>query len=140
MKPKLCAAGAKLRQQINKTYAGRDKTSDGWIGDVRHQAKSSDHNPDAAGIVRAIDVDADLDNGKETSLYLADQLRELAKTDKRISYIIHAGKIASKKKKWAWRKYDGINPHHHHIHISFTGQGDENGEPFAVPMLKGATK
>ncbi len=51
---------------------------------------------------------------------MADQLRLLARTDKRISYIIFNGKIASWKKNYKWRKYTGVNPHNTHIHISFT--------------------
>jgi len=136
-KPRLCAAGTTLRTQINRSFPYRDKTSDGWIGDKRHAATPSDHNPDPAGIVRAIDIDADLDDGKETSAYLAEQLRHAAKNgDKRISYIIHNAKIASSKKGWAWRKYSGVNPHIHHLHVSFTRRGDENGDPFDVPLLQ----
>jgi hypothetical protein len=57
---KLSKSAFTLRAQINAKWPKRDKSSDGWIGDVRHQAKPSDHNPDAQGWVRAIDVDADL--------------------------------------------------------------------------------
>lgn len=135
-KPRLCAAGAKLRSQTNLAFPKRDKTSDGWLGDARHAANESDHNPTALGMVRAIDIDADLDDRKGTSTYLAEQLRVIAKDDGRIAYLIHNGKIASSKKSWAWRNYDGINQHVHHIHISFTRLGDEDGAPFAVPMLE----
>jgi len=54
MSPKLCKAGQQLRLQIDDSYPDRDRTSDGWIGDTRHSARPSDHNPDAKGIVRAI--------------------------------------------------------------------------------------
>lgn len=135
-KPRLCAAGARLRAQVNRSFPYRDKTSDGWIGDARHAATPSDHNPDAEGIVRAIDIDADLSD-KPASTYLADQLRLAAKSgDRRIAYIIHAGKIASPKARWAWRPYDGLNPHHKHLHVSFTRAGDDNGDPFTIPMLQ----
>jgi hypothetical protein len=68
---------------------------------------------------------------------LADQLRLLARTDKRISYIIFNSKIASWKKNYKWRKYTGINPHKTHIHISFTAKGDRDGSMFEVPILTG---
>jgi hypothetical protein len=83
-------------------------------------------------------VDKDFDSRPSTGAYLADQIRLCAKKDKRISYVIYAGKIASAKKSWRWRPYDGINKHDHHIHISFTKEGDQNGSWFDIPML-GAT-
>jgi hypothetical protein len=140
MKPILCKAGQQLREQIDDSFPDRDRKSDGWIGDAAHSNRKSDHNPDPSnGIVRAIDVDKDLDSRPSTGAYLADQIRECAKAgEKRISYIIYAGKIASSKRAWRWRPYDGINKHDHHIHISFTKEGDQNGRWFDIPML-GAT-
>jgi len=140
MTPKLCKAGQQLRLQIDDSYPDRDRTSDGWIGDTRHQARPSDHNPDAEGIVRAIDIDRDLSGKAKPDLMpdLADQLRLCAKRgDKRISYIIFDGRIASSKKAWAWRPYDGVNKHNHHCHISFTKESDADGSFFNVPMIGG---
>jgi hypothetical protein len=139
--PKLCKAGQQLRLQVDDSYPDRDRTSDGWIGDTRHQARPSDHNPDAEGIVRAIDIDRDLSGKSKPDLMpdLADQLRLCGKLgDKRISYIIFDGRIASSKKAWAWRAYAGINKHNHHCHISFTKKGDADGSFFNVPMIGGA--
>jgi len=141
MKPLLCKAGQQLREQIDDSFPDRDCKSDGWIGDARHQrAGTSDHLPDPInGIVRAIDVDKDLDTLPSTGAYLADQIRLCAKAgESRVAYVIYAGKIASSKKSWSWRPYDGINRHDHHIHISFTKEGDQNGRWFDIPML-GAT-
>jgi len=140
MKPILCKAGQQLRLQVDDSYPDRDRTSDGWIGDTRHQARPSDHNPDAEGIVRAIDIDRDLSGKAKPDLMpdLADQLRLCAKRgDKRISYIIFDGRIASSKKAWAWRSYSGSNKHNHHCHISFTKKGDADGSFFNVPMIGG---
>ena len=75
----LAAAGVTLRNQINEAFPGRDKASDGWIGDAAHQARVSDHNPDRRGIVHAIDVDEDLAK-KVDARELADELVELART------------------------------------------------------------
>lgn len=137
MKPILCKAGQQLREQIDDAFPDRDRKSDGWIGDAAHSNRKSDHNPDPSnGIVRAIDVDKDLDSRPSTGAYLADQIRECAKAgDKRIAYVIYAGKIASSKRAWRWRTYDGVNQHNHHIHISFTKEGDQNGSWFDIPML-----
>ena len=137
---KLCKAGQQLRLQVDDSYPDRDRRSDGWIGDTSHSARRSDHNPDAKGIVRAIDIDRDLSGKAKPDLmpYLADQIRVCAKRgDKRVSYIIFAGKIASSRMGWRWRKYRGINPHHSHLHISFTKKGDTDGSFFNIPMIGG---
>ena len=60
MKPKLCLAGRTLREQIDDAYPDRSRVSDGWLGDARHSARTSDHNPDAEGWVRAIDISSGL--------------------------------------------------------------------------------
>jgi hypothetical protein len=141
MNPKLCKAGETLRAAINARYPDRDKRSDGWVADARHVAAgTSDHIADPNGnfIVRAIDIDRDLHGipKPDEMPYLADQIRLAAKAgDKRVKYVIFAGKIASSKKRWAWRVYEGINQHNHHVHISFTKQGDEDGTPFQIPLL-----
>ena len=141
MKPRLSKSAIQLREQIDDAFPGRDRTSDGWIGDTRHASRKSDHNPDAQGWVRAIDVDRDLNGkGRKPDLMpdLVDQIRLAAKSgDKRISYIIFDGKIASSKKAWAWRPYDGINKHNHHAHISFTVRGDYDNAFFNIPMIGG---
>ena len=139
MKPWLCKAGVQLREQIDDWFPDRDRKSDGWVGDSRHAKAGllSDHNPDSTGCVRAIDIDSRLDSSAQLSVYLADQIRVCAKTDKRISYVIHNGFIASKIMGFKWRRYRGINPHKKHIHISFTKLGDKDGKPFDIPLLGG---
>jgi hypothetical protein len=140
MKPVLCKAGQQLREQFDDSYSDRDRRSDGWIGDTRHQARPSDHNPDEQGIVRAVDIDRDISGTSKPDLMpdIADQLRLAAKRgEKRISYIIFEGRIASAKKAWAWRPYDGANKHNHHMHVSFTKAGDTDSSFFNIPMLGG---
>ena len=135
MKPFLSKSGETLRNQINAAFPDRDKRSDGWIGDSRHQSTKSDHNPALpSGAVRAIDVDSDLGGAANNAYYLANQLRLLGKTDKRISYVIYNGKIASRIMFWKWRKYSGY-PHTSHIHISFTPLGDQDRSKFKLPIL-----
>jgi hypothetical protein len=140
MKPILCKAGQQLREQFDDCY-DRDRRSDGWIGDTRHSARPSDHNPDAeTGIVRAIDVDRDVVKGGKPDLMpdIANQIRLCAKAgDKRIAYIIFEGRIASPIMGFRWRKYRGSNPHNAHCHISFTKAGDTDGSFFDIPMLGG---
>jgi hypothetical protein len=138
-KPWLSKSAAQLREQIDDSFGDtRSRSGDGWIGDVRHSARKSDHNPDAkTGVVRAIDIDARLSDQKGISADLADQLRLYGKGHKRISYVIHLGKIASPILGWRWRKYRGYNPHNHHIHISFTKASDSDSSFFNIPLLGG---
>ena len=142
MKPVLCKAGQQLREQFDDSFPDRDRRSDGWIGDTRHSARPSDHNPDSkTGIVRAIDVDRDVSGTAKPDLMpdIADQIRLAAKAgDKRISYVIFEGRIASSRMGWRWRKYKGSNPHNHHCHISFTKKGDKDGSFFNIPLLGGS--
>jgi len=142
MTPKLCKAGQQLREQFDDTFPDRDRTSDGWIADARHVAAGkSDHIPSIdSKTVRAIDVDRDVSGKAKPDLMpdIADQIRLCAKAgDKRISYIIFNGRIASPRLGWRWRKYSGSNPHKHHCHISFTPKGDTDGSFFFIPMLGG---
>lgn len=142
MKPILCKAGQQLREQFDDTFPDRDRRSDGWLGDTRHAARPSDHNPDPkTGIVRAIDIDRDVSGAAKPDLMpdIADQIRLAAKAgDKRIAYVIFAGRIASPRLGWRWRSYKGSNPHNHHCHISFSKAGDADGSFFNnIPLLGG---
>jgi len=70
---------------------------------------------------------------------LADQLRISCKSkaEKRISYIIFNGRIASPILNWKWRNYTGVNKHTHHMHVSFKKEADLLGEFYSIPMLGG---
>ena len=140
MKPRLCKAGATLKAQIDDKWPKRDRTSDGWIADARHRDQgTSDHIPNAIGIVRALDVDHDLDRKDKLAMgVLVEKLRKQAAADGRIAYIIYAGRIASPRRSgpkllpWLWRPYTGANPHNAHAHFSFTPLGDIDPRPFKI--------
>jgi hypothetical protein len=105
-----------LRDQVNRMAPDRDKSSDGTIGDERHQTTKSEHNPDANGVVRAMDITRDPAHGVDARK-LAEAL--VASRDTRILYLISNAQIVSSVvKPWIWRRYNGINPHRHHMHIS----------------------
>jgi len=119
----LCPALVTLRSQIDNANPGRDKASDGSIGNADHSARKSDHNPAAAGNVNAIDVDEDLSPTIHSAEKLVNAI--IASRDERFSYIIYEGRmIRSYQAKngtapWVWTKYTGgTNPHDHHFHIS----------------------
>ena len=105
-----------LRDQVNRMAPDRDKSSDGTIGDERHQTTKSEHNPDANGVVRAMDITHDPAHGVDARK-LAEAL--VASRDTRVLYLISNGQIVSSVvKPWIWRRYNGVNPHRHHMHIS----------------------
>lgn len=113
---RLAKSLVRLREEIDARWPGRSKAHDGSIGDRRHAARRSDHNPDDEGVVRAIDVTND-GMGYE----LAEGLR-LSK-DSRIKYVIFNRQMFSSYPKgnhpaWSWRVYSGSNPHKTHVHVS----------------------
>jgi putative peptidoglycan binding protein len=114
--PRLARSLETLRHQVDQLAPNREKDSDGWIGDTSHQARKSEHNPDANGVVRALDITNDPAHGVDSQA-LAEQLRQAK--DPRILYLISNRRIASSKvEPWTWRPYSGSNPHDHHMHIS----------------------
>lgn len=103
-----------LRGEFNALNAGRDKGSDGWIGDAAHQAETSDHNPDSAGRVLAIDIDM---TGPWPAPF--GDIVESLRGDSRLEYIIWNRRIASRSQGWTWRTYTGTaDPHTGHAHFS----------------------
>lgn len=119
-----------LRAQVNAEWPTRSKNSDGSIGDVSHSSRTSDHNPDPSGIVRAIDITHDPKGGFDSYAF-ADLL--LKKQDKRLKYVISNRRIGSGPagpSPGVWRKYTGVNPHDHHCHISVVAdaRGDDTGQ------------
>lgn len=116
----------RLREQVNAKYPGRDKASDGWIGDAAHAASASDHNPNAAGVVCALDIDTDLGGG-DNAHALADRLRVNRHPD--LKYIISNRRICGAWTGWAWTPYFGSNPHTNHIHVSVGRGNDGQSQP-----------
>lgn len=105
-----------LRSEFDTVNPHRDRSSDGWIGDDRHSLRVSDHNPDAHGIVHAIDVDVD---GVPMARIVAHLVaRCKAGQEHRLQYIIFRRTIWSRTWGWTPRAYTGINPHTRHAHFS----------------------
>lgn len=105
-----------LLEQVNAAYPDRDKSSDGTIGDSRHQASHSEHNPDENGVVRARDISHDPAHGLDARK-LAEAL--ISSRDRRILNVISNAEICSSVvQPWKWRPYHGLNDHRHHMHLS----------------------
>lgn len=104
----------RARTAITAKWPKRDRSSDGWIGDKAHQLRRSDHNPDAHGVVHAIDVDVD---GIHVPTVLASLFLHPS-----INYVIFNRHIFDADiDDFAPRMYAGSNPHDKHIHASIKG-------------------
>lgn len=101
-----------LLREVNARWPGRDRTSDGSVGDTSHQARRSDHNPDpdSGGVVRARDFDRD---GIDPML-----LVRVACTDPRTNYVIFNRVIYTRANGFRPAPYGGTNPHTGHVHVS----------------------
>ncbi len=135
-----CAASLTLVAAVNAKWSGRDKGSDGTIGDAAHAARTSDHNPwvivDGVGVVRARDIDVD---GVDMA-WLMEQLRLLgAAGDPRLAgggYLIFNRRIT--RSDWSgWAVYKGSNPHDKHGHVSFSRNPAGFDSPAPWPFLGG---
>lgn len=109
---------AALRAEVNKRWPNRDRSSDGAIGDARHQARTNSHNParypggpsvGTPGAVHALDVTA---RGIEVGVLL-----DAVVGDHRVWYVIHDGQIWSRTTNWVPRRHLG-DPHTTHVHIN----------------------
>jgi hypothetical protein len=124
--PYLIPCLAELRAEFNELNPGRDKASDGWIGDAAHQAEKSDHNPDSQGRVLAIDIDA---TGPWPASF--GDIVESLRGDARLEYIIWSRRIASRDQGWKWRPYVDSRgnpmPDPHTSHAHFSARHDHTG-------------
>lgn len=141
-----------LRAEIDAAHPDRDRSSDGTIGDAAHiaQGSASDHNPNAFGVVRALDVDAGpglyprppLD---ALAVELAERVRLLGLAGfeplQDGGYVIWHGRIASEVQHWAWRSYYGSSPHLEHVHISVSRDPSRYDleTPWRLPLVQPPT-
>lgn len=135
--PYLAPSLARFRTSINTRWPGRDKSSDGWIGDAAHQSRTSDHNPAASGVVRALDIDKD---GVHVPSVVAAALLHPS-----VRYVIYNRKIYHVDRRMKPAAYTGANPHTGHIHISIqhtkAAEADKTdwrpvSSAFTWPLLK----
>ncbi|MFC4333854.1 peptidoglycan-binding protein [Salininema proteolyticum] len=113
----------RLRDEINALAPGRSTRSDGTIGDRAHQGTASDHNPNAQGVVCAMDITHDPGAGVDIDA-LTDHLVHPDNRHPSVKYVIANRLIAGIHTGWSWRSYYGSNPHTAHMHIS-VGRGPD---------------
>ena len=143
-------AGKSLRAEFDREFPGRDKASDGTIGNEAHAESSSDHNPDETGTtpyedsdsineVHAEDVDDDLRRPGVTMQMCLDIIvgRHRSGQDSRLQNIIYNRRIISRSWGWdSWHDYTGASAHTEHAHFSFrygSGSGSSNPENRTAP-------
>lgn len=110
-----------LRAEINTLAPGRSKASDGWIGDLAHQSRPSDHNPNPAGVVCAFDATHDPAHGADMAR-ISEHIRK--NPPLAAKYVIFNRRIAERDGAWRWEQYFGKNPHTKHMHVS-VGRGPD---------------
>ena len=136
-----------LRNEFNRLAPGRDRTSDGSIGDTAHAHSSSDHNPDETGAtpyedadsineVHAIDVDKDLRKSGWSMQKCVEIIvvRHREGEDNRLQNVIYDGRIWSRAWGWTAREYTGSNPHDQHAHFSsrYTTAQERDTRPWGL--------
>ncbi len=124
-----------LRKGIDAYAPDRSKVSDGAIGDKPHQGegKASDHNPNGAGVVCAIDITHDPERGADMGV-----VSEFLRTHRHLSltYLIFNRRIASPVQNWIWRPYTGDSPHTEHLHVSASNDYD-NTDSWHIDQIGG---
>lgn len=122
----LAPALAVLRAEIDTRWPRRDRASDGWIGDARHQASPSDHNPNTRGSVNALDVDED---GLDFATVFAAIRRHPS-----ARYVIYERRLYHRLRGWRPEPYSGVNPHDKHFHVSIdqTREAEQDRRPWGL--------
>ena len=132
-----------LRTELNELNPGRDRSSDGWIGDAAHRARSSDHNPDETGAVPIHDadkadevhaLDVDPDGLPMDQIVAGIVARCRAGRENRLRYIIWDRQIWEASNEWRARAYNLDDPHTGHAH--FSASYDSTREADTRPWLK----
>lgn len=131
-------------KEVNTRWPHRDHWSDGWLGDTSHSARFSDHNPDSAGRVHAVDTDATVAHAMGSGP-IGDEivrcLLTLARSGRPnpINYIIYKGTIYSRAYGFRARKYYGSNQHDSHVHLSVMrtdyGRNFKGSWGIAIPTI-----
>lgn len=119
------------RAAVNAAYPGRDKTSDGTIGDEAHQATNSDHNPDPDGSVDAWDMDVNLRSANDAAAI--ENLKRIFQGHESSRYWIHNGQVASRSTGWQRQTYTGPNPHDKHVHWNTREAYEDSAAPWPLP-------
>jgi murein L,D-transpeptidase YcbB/YkuD len=130
---RLAPSLVRARAVIDARWPGRDRTSDGWIGDAAHQGRTSDHNPNVRGVVDAIDVDTVAVPGT-VQVHVPSVLAGMM-VHPATHYVINRRRIFRSEDQFRPRLYDGINPHTGHAHLSIRQTVGAENDPTPWTLL-----
>jgi peptidoglycan hydrolase-like protein with peptidoglycan-binding domain len=123
-----------LRTEILARYPG---TTVWTIGDQAHASGYSDHNPNGADVVCAIDVKGDRGMSLQT---FVDHL--VARPHPNLRYVIYNRRICQRSNGWTWKAYYGVNAHKDHAHVSVgngpdgrSTTGYDNTSPWGIATM-----
>jgi hypothetical protein len=131
-----------LRAQVDAAFPGRDRTSDGTIGDAAHKTRTSGHNPDDTPgsrpawdgdpddlpEARAWDMDSDLGDPDVSAQDLVDHIRRLPALATVIRYMIYNRTMYHQRDDFAPTDYTGPSAHTEHVHFegAWSQSADDN--------------
>jgi hypothetical protein len=119
-----------LRDEINDLAPGRSRLSDGTLGDPAHAARASRHNPNAAGVVCALDLTHDPANGCDIH---AIARRIVRVPHPNLEYVISDDEVAKRKTGFRWEPYRPGDPlrnkHTKHAHFAVGVGPDSDPRP-----------
>ncbi len=139
-----------LRTEFDRIAPGRDRSSDGSIGDQAHRERTSSHNvddgpgqgstpsedADSRPEVHAADVTANLRTPGWTMQRAVDIIvdRHRRRVDNRLKNIIYNGKIYSRSWGWLEKDYTGDNQHKKHAHFEslYTDAAEQDTSPWGL--------
>ena len=106
-------AARALLNEATRRYPGRAKAWDGILPSAAHHKRNprSYHEKGDA-------VDLTVGGPINGEAEFARLRKQAINGDRRIVELIHNHKIATAKRGWTVRPYNGSNPHEHHIHVS----------------------